>query len=469
MPSTSATTNQRQNATAAYTVKVSSFRFAINRKNEIELGMKYCLVLATGVASLNFLGASYAGASESSSPDTGLTLPSQPAGDSLSTFLYRLFSDETEDFPQSTNLAGSNEKRSLNLVNATTSPYTNSYGLHQSSWDEETDSGTISYNISADFSNCSTGLRLGTDIGVYTFTNGTTTNATDLRDMVADLYTLRHSRQSPNPNYANHTAAVARLALNEANQLLNSGLICPNASTTTTTDLILHQELRHLLTNKHSYWTAVILSAAGGAAVGGSVAAVTDVIFNGNVTAQNVVQTAIVIGAVVIIGGILTRLDQVGHLDRAEDIAHRVTDIVPQSREAVVQNAYVGWARRMMQRIVRQQVEEALSEHGIGSAAGSVVTSPGGGSVTPGSVQSLPGSGVTSPGGGSVTPGSVQSMPEAGTPDSTAFGRCLSEMEAAQAGSAIGEMSDVTLDLETIQEVMEQLGPRDAQGSCRTP
>ncbi len=452
MPSTSATTNQRQNATAAYTVKVSSFRFAINRKNEIELGMKYCLVLATGVASLNFLGASYAGASESSSPDTGLTLPSQPAGDSLSTFLYRLFSDETEDFPQSTNLAGSNEKRSLNLVNATTSPYTNSYGLHQSSWDEETDSGTISYNISADFSNCSTGLRLGTDIGVYTFTNGTTTNATDLRDMVADLYTLRHSRQSPNPNYANHTAAVARLALNEANQLLNSGLICPNASTTTTTDLILHQELRHLLTNKHSYWTAVILSAAGGAAVGGSVAAVTDVIFNGNVTAQNVVQTAIVIGAVVIIGGILTRLDQVGRLDRAESIAHSVTsnvrDIVPQSREAVVQNAYVGWARRMMQRIVRQQVEEALSEHGIGSAAGSVVTSPG---------------------GGSVTPGSAHSFPETGTPDSTAFGSCLSEMEAAQAGSAVGEMSDVTLDLETIQEVMEQLGPRDAQGSCRTP
>lgn len=83
-----------------------------------------------------------------------------------------------------------------------------------------------------------------------------------------------------------------------------------------------------------------------------------------------------------------------------------------------------------MQRFVRQQVEEALSDAGIGSG----------------------------------TPGSLPSIPESpifGTPLS-----CLSELEAGQAGSAIGEMTDVALNLEPIQEVFEQLGPRDANGGC---
>ena len=398
--------------------------------------------LARASASLDLLGAPYAVASGSSSPGTVLTLPPQPAGESLSTFLDQLFSNTTGNSSKPTNFAGSKVKRVFADTDAT-STYTNSYGLHQSCWDDDMGSGTITYNISVDFSNCVTGLNFGTDIGVYTFTNGTTTNNTDLRDMVADLYSLRHSRQSPNPNYANHTAVVARLAIEEANQLLNNGLICQNTSGATQTEVIVHDELRHLLANVHSYWAAVILSAAGGAAVGGGVAAVSDLIFNGNVTVENVVQTAIVIGAVVLIGGILTRCDQVGHLDRAESVATAVTELVPQGREAVVQNVYVSWARRQMQRIARQQVEEALSEAGIGSMAGSVA-----------------GSGATSP----HTPGSLPSIP--GSPGHGILDSCLSELEAGQAGSAIGEMSDVTLDLEPIQEVLEKLGSRDEQGGC---
>ena len=108
--------------------------------------------------------------------------------------------------------------------------------------------------------------------------------------------------------------------------------------------------------------------------------------------------------------------------------------MVRQGREAIVQNTYIAWARRQMQRMVRQQVEEALSDAGIGSG----------------------------------TPGSLPSVPDSpslnfGTPTS-----CLSELEAGQAGSAIGEMSDVTLDLEPIQEVVEQLGSRDLEGGCST-
>ncbi|KAL9067933.1 MAG: hypothetical protein Q9161_006552 [Pseudevernia consocians] len=393
------------------------------------------IALATGLASLNLLGAPDAAASGSSSPDAVLSLPPQPAGESLSSFLDQLFSDNTGNSSQNTSFAGSKYKRAFANADAT-NPYTDSYGLHQSCWDDNTGSGTITYNISVDFSNCGTGLNFGTDIGVYTFTNGTTTNNTDLRDMVADLYSLRHSRQSPNPNYANHTAVVAQLALKEANQLLNDGLICQNTSSTAQTEAVVHDELRHLLNNKHSYWTAVILSAAGGAIVGGSVAAVSDLVFNGNVTAENVVQTAIVIGAVVFIGGIVTRCDQVGRLDRAENVVTTVREVVPRGREAIVQNAYISWARRQMQRIARQQVEEAMSEAGIGSVAGSAATTP-------------------------HTPGSLPDSPGFGTADT-----CLSDLEAGQAASAIGEMSDVSLDLEPIQEVFEQLGVRDEQGGC---
>lgn len=394
------------------------------------------IVLVMGLAYLDFLGAPCAAASGSLSPTTLLTLPPQLPGESLSTFLDQIFPTITDNSSGPAQFAGS--RRKMVLVNTeTTSPYTDSYGLHQSCWDDETGSGTITYNISVDFSNCGTGLQLGTDIGVYTFTNGTTTNSTELRDMVADLYSLRHSRQSPNPNYANHTGVVSQLAMDEANQLLNNGLICRNSSSTAQTEAVVHDELRHLLMNKHSYWSAVVISAAGGALVGGSVAAITDLIFNGNVTAENVVQTAIVIGAVVLIGGIVTRCDQVGRLDRAETVATSVRELVPQGREAIVQNVYVSWARRQMQRMVRQQVEQALSEAGAASPH------------TPGSLASVP--------------GSVSGSPSFGTPMS-----CLSDLEAGQAGAAIGEMSDVTLDLEPIQEVFEQLGSRDILGDCST-
>ena len=388
------------------------------------------IALATGLAPLGFVGAPYANASGPSSHDAFLTLPPQPAGESLSNFLDQLFYD--------TDFASLKHKRAFTNAVAT-NPYTDSYGLRQSCWDDDSGPGILTYNISVDFSDCGTGLNFGTDVGVYTFTNGTTTNSTNLHDMVADLYSLRHSRQSPNPNYANHTAVVAQLAIEETSQVLNDGLICHNASGTQQTEAAVHNELRHLLMNVHSYWTAVILSAGGGAVVGGGVAALSDLVFNGNVTAQNVVQTAIVIGAVVLIGGILTRCDQVGRLDRAEDVVTSVREMVPQGREAIVQNVYISWARRQMRRIARQQVDEALSEAGVGSVAGSGATSP----HTPGSLPSIPGS------------------PGSGTADT-----CLSDLEAGQASSAIGEMGDVALGLEPIQEVIEQLGLRDEQGGC---
>ena len=415
--------------------------------------MKYFLALvaiftalATALADLDTQNTTYAAASGSSSADDVPALPPQPAGESLSSYLDQLFpSNTTGNSSTETNSTGAKHKRDTTLVTpVTTGPYIDSYGLHQSLWDEETGSGTVSYNISVDFSSCSTGIKLNTDIGIYTFTNGTTNNDTNFRDMVADIYSLRHSRQSPNPNYARHTADVAQLALDEAMQVLNNGLICPNQSNTAVAPVLDRTELRHLLANKHSYWTTVILSSLGGASMGALIAASLDQAFLGNVSAENVVQTAVVIGCVVFIGGILSRCDQTGRLDRAEVVAHRARELVPQGREAIVQNTYIAWARRQIGRLARQQAQVAavqmaeLASSAGGSAAGSVT----------GSVQTTP-----------HGPGSLPGSP--GTP-----GSCLSEVEAGDAASALEVMTDVALDLETIQEVVEQMGPRDEQGAC---
>ncbi|KAM0798223.1 hypothetical protein BDR22DRAFT_860247 [Usnea florida] len=401
--------------------------------------MKYLLILvaiftalATALAYPDTHNTTYAAASGSSSADDVPALPPQPVGESLSNFLDQLFpSNTTENSFTETNSTGAKHKRDTTLVTpVTVGPYLNSYGLHQSFWDEETDSGKVSYNISVDFSSCSTGIKLNTDIGVYTFTNGTTNNNTNFSDMVADIYSLRHSRQSPNPNYASHTADVAQLAMDEAIQVLNNGLICPNQSNTAVAPILDRTELRHLLANKHSYWTTVILSSLGGASMGAIIATVADKVFLGNVSAENVVQTAIVIGCVVIIGGILGRCDQVGRLDRAEDVAHRARELVPQGREAIVQNTYIAWARRTLARLARQQATVAavqmaeMASSAGGSAAGSVPGSPS-------------------------TPGT-----------------CLSELEAGEAASAIEMMQDVASNLETIEEAVEQMGPRDEQGAC---
>ena len=402
--------------------------------------MKYLLnlvaistALATALAYLDTRNTTYAAASGSSSADDVPALPPQPVGESLSNFLDQLFpSNTTGNSFTETNSTGAKDKRDTTLVTPVTiGPYLNSYGLHQSFWDEERDSGRVSYNISVDFSSCSTGIKFNTDIGIYTFSNGTTNNDTNFSDMVADMYSLRHSRQSPNPNYASHTADVAQLAMDEAMQVLNNGLICPNQSNTALAPTLDRTELRHLLSNKHSYWTTVILSSLGGAAVGAAIAAGADQVFLGNISVENVVQTALVIGCVVFIGGILSRCDQVGRLDRAEVVAHRARDLVPQGREAIVQNTYIAWARRQLARIARRQAEVAavqMAEMAASSAGGSAAGSVPGSPSTPGT--------------------------------------CLSELEAGEAASAIEMMQDVASNLETIEEAVEQMGPRDEQGAC---
>ena len=357
--------------------------------------------------------------------------------------------------------------------------YVEAYGLHESVWANNT--SKIGYNISVDLSNCSTGLRLFTNIGVYTFTNGTTTNDTTLKAMVTDLWSLRHSVSTPNTRYANHTALVAQQALDEANHVLGMGLICQNATSGANTSGIIttvdapgesiHTELRKILANTWSYWASVLLSSGVGAAGGATVAAVMDVAFDGNVTTENVVQTAVVVAIAILVSGILSRMHEVGRLDNAArlpgaaqavavNVANAANAIpgVPGAREAVVQNIWVANARRAIQRIASRQrnLEQALSEAGV-SVEGSA-------QAVEDALDDLE--------AGTAAVEDVLDDIEAGTAavsgagTSTEAWSCLSELEAVEAAEAIGQMSNANLDLETMEEIQEQLAGRSDDGSC---
>ena len=340
--------------------------------------------------------------------------------------------------------------------------YVEAYGLHESIWANDT--AKIAYNISVDLSNCSTGLRLSTDIGVYTFTNGTTTNDTTLKAMVTDLWSLKHSVNTPNTRYANHTAVVAQQAMDEANQVLKNGLICQNATasanpsgvitTVDPTGEIIHAELRKLLANTYSYWTSVLLSAGAGAVGGVSVAAVMDFVFKGNVTAENTIQTGTVVALTVIIAGILSRLHEIGRLDNVQRLpaavavninnAANMVPGVPGAREAVAQNVFIAAARRTIQRIASQQrnMEQALSEAGV-SVSGSARE------AVEDALEDLE--------------AGAAGVSVAGT---SSVGPCLSEVEAAEAAEMVSQMRDADLGLEAMEEIQEQLAGRSEDGSC---
>ena len=418
-------------------------------------------------------------------PSDAATPPPPPNdGESAGQWIDQLFEDTNStsyNTSSSFELVSSNTNISQ-FVNTASPPvgykrkrsYEEGNGLHESTWANDT--ANIAYNISVDLSKCSTGLHYSTDVGVYTFTNGTTTNSTTLKDLVADVWTLRHSRNTPNTRYANHTAVIAQLALNEANALLDKGLICKNKTQNAATvalrppeDEIIHEDLRHLLANPYSYWASVVLSAGTGAAAGAALAAGLDYKFKGNVTAQNTIQTGAVVAVAILAAGILNRMHEVGHLDHAQPLAQGVAEgvqrivpenirqLVPAGREAVVQHVWLGWCRRTMQRVMQRQeameqqleaMEEALSEAGVSIPAGSARNSV----EIP-----EPGDRVTSVGASSqaTEPGTVADL-EA----------CLDEVGAAEAAAAVGDMTSAELNLETINEVQEQLAQKDKNGEC---
>ncbi len=439
----------------------------------IYLGLSTALTPSSFPATPGYLGSS---SSAIATSDTAAAPPPPDPGESAGQWIDQLFDNANDTSNSAINSTlgffGSAISSESNIAtnSATASElglkkrkrdYVEGYGLHESIWTNDT--AKIGYNISVDFSNCSTGLRLSTNIGVYTFTNGTTRNDTTLKAMVTDLWSLRHSVTTPNTRYANHTAVVAQQAMDEANQLLNNGFICQNASTSTqssgvvttvdTTGEIINAELRKLLANVWSYWASVVLSAGAGAVCGVSVAAGMDLRFKGNVTAENTIQTGTVVAITIMIAGILNRLHEVGRLDNAQRIpvaaqamaanAAQLVPGIPGAREAVAQSAFIAAARRTMQRIASRQnnLEQALSEAGV-----SVEGSPR--EAVEEALEDLE-AGISGTGTSSV---GVES--------------CLSAIEAAEAAEVVGQMNDAELGLEAMEEIEEQLAGRTEDGGC---
>lgn len=396
-------------------------------------------------------------AATSTPTEASLSTPPAPAtGQSVGQWIDQIFGDLDDSFTTSGNQSAGTAKRG----------YSNSGGLHISTWTNDTEK--IAYNITVDFSNTCSGLNYSTDIGVYTFTNGTTTNETLLIDMVKDLWSL-HATHRRVPNYAgNHTLAIAQLALHEANQALRSGLVCGHDQTTgPVTDFavaIRRDELRHLLQNRWSYWAAIFLASGIGAMSGAGIAALSDLAFRGRVNDENVVQTAIVVGTATMVGGIFNHIHETGRLDRAEDVANRVHRVNLRASEAVVQNVAMSWGRRQIQRIIRRQVEEAMSDI-ISTANPASIPDPGTpldpgnpsdiGIDTPGSTQL----GTVDPGiGNSGTGNSGTGNP--GTGNSGNFEVCLEMEDATAAALALGDMSSQEFQLRTEAEVAQTLAGR---------
>ena len=416
--------------------------------------------------------------------DTAAAPPPPDPGESAGQWIDQLFADSNStDSSAIHSTLGTFDSATSNESNITINPgtvsqpgskerkrdYVEEYGLHESIWANDT--AKTSYNISVDFSNCSTGLRLSSNVGVYTFTNGTTSNDTTLKDMVLDLWSLRHSVNTPNTRYANHTAVVAQLAMDEANQVLQNGLICQNASasaslsgvatTLDTTGEIIHSELRKLLANAWSYWASVVLSAGAGATCGIAVSAGMDLRFNGNVTAKNTIQTGTVVAITIIIAGILNRMHEVGQLDRADRLpvvaanaqavavnaVNNLVPAIPGAREAVAQNTFLTAVRRSMQRIASRQshMEQALTEAGV-PVEGSAIEAVG--DALDNLEAGVSGAGTSGLGGVPNTEG------------------CLSEIQAAEAAEVVGQMADVSLGLEAMEEIQEQLAEHNKDGGC---
>ncbi|KAL8771264.1 MAG: hypothetical protein Q9209_003169 [Squamulea sp. 1 TL-2023] len=385
-----------------------------------------------------------------------LTPPPPAAGQSVGQWIDQIFEDLDETSTTATNQSAATAKRG----------YSASNGIHTSTWTNETEK--ISYNITVDLSHGCSGLDYSTDIGVYTFTNGTTTNETMLVDMIKDLWSLHRTHRHVQDHAANHTAMIAQLALDEANQLLSSGLICGrNQTTELISDLAVvnqHNELRHLLQNRWSYWAAVFLAAPIGAA------AISDLIFQGDVNPENVVQTAVVIGTATIIGGILSRMHEIGRLNRAENVANRVQRVNVRAGEVVAHNVAMSWGRRMIQRVIRRHVEEAISEIMSSGNPGSIPdpgtpldpNTPLGTPLDPGSPLD-PGTPLDP---NVQTPGSTQrgtTTPGAGTSGSPRV--CMKEEDATAAALALGDMSSRELELRTEAEVARAMA-ESGQGDC---
>ena len=125
-----------------------------------------------------------------------------------------------------------------------------------------------------------------------------------------------------NTKWAAQICQVAELAMQEANELLTTRLLCNHSLPADTsaaiypyTDPALAVSLRKLQQNAKAYWLATFGVSLGGGLVFAGAAAGLQHWFQVNITKLNVIQTALVVSGAAMIGGILNRCWAVGRLD----------------------------------------------------------------------------------------------------------------------------------------------------------
>ena len=388
-------------------------------------------------------------------PSGNNLVPPPPAvGESVHQWLDQLFGPSDNSSSNSTNITLS--ARSSDYAKRDTAyigDYREYNGIHELSWDNETTETT--FNLTMDLSESCIGLNYSSEIGLYTFANGTTAARTQLKDIISDIWALAPTTTDRRRRWANHTIVVAQMALSEADEVLNSALICQNdmstavsakAATGNLNVNTVHDELRHLLSaSAWSYWTATVISTMVGAAIGAAFAAGVQQHFSGNITAQNVVQTAAVVGATVLIGGILMRLHENGRIDRMAQVA---TNRAMLGRQAVVQHTHIARWREAFAEVRRHSNERNWDSTASRDATGFSVD----GHSKPGSFAGISASGK-------------------GTPRSTPRGNsdhfmCLSDLEAVDALRALGQMSSDDMRLKMMATIHEYEMERMANGEA---
>jgi len=137
---------------------------------------------------------------------------------------------------------------------------------------------------------------------------------------------------------------------------------------------------------------------------------------------------------------------------------------VPGAREAVAQNIMLGTVRRAIQRVASRQehIGQALSEAGVSVEGGSHAVEDALDDLEAGTaaVSAAVENALGDPGAGTAAASG------AGSSSVVDAWSCLGETEAVEAAEAVGQMSDAYLDLQSMEEIQEQLAGRSDDGSC---
>ncbi|KAL8870603.1 MAG: hypothetical protein Q9174_003389, partial [Haloplaca sp. 1 TL-2023] len=283
------------------------------------------------------------------------------------------------------------------------------------------------YNFTLDLGNTPTSFHLDTPVGTYTFADGHEADNVPLIDIMHDMHALDRKQWRQYQPTVNHTFHNGLAALDEIDQILNSGLICKNETVPDNQQIdFIHDELRRKLLMDLSPEEAeegvcnnvacptpsptqpngpvatvrvpqdigpsrqgnvlyTILWSLAGAAIGAAISVTNDAMYSPHVVQAKGAQTVAEIGgALGIVGSIMARQNSLGvynaPAERAQATLQRVgtvtrdtaLEIPPvtrrtamRGREAVNQNVIIAWIRGNLRRFrTEYEAQQQCDEQG---------------------------------------------------------------------------------------------------------